>query len=178
MSDEAVSRDQTAEDGPQIDPVQLEFALQTLRSEQNMFGAVLAGVASALVGAGLWAGLTIAIEYQIGWMAIGVGFLVGFSVRLVGKGVDRLFGIIGATFALLACATGNLLSVCGMVAGAENMAFLEVLSRLDLAIIAELMMASFSPIDLLFYGIAIYEGYKLSFRQLSQQELSSLLPGQ
>ena len=28
------------------------------------------------------------------------------------------------------------------------------------------MKADFSPIDLLFYGIAIYEGYKFSFRQV------------
>jgi hypothetical protein len=30
--------------------------------------------------------------------------------------------------------------------------------------------------DLLFYGIAVYEGYKFSFRTRSPQELSSLTP--
>lgn len=28
--------------------------------------------------------------------------------------------------------------------------------------------------DLLFYGIAIYEGYKFSFRQIIEQELATL----
>ena len=32
--------------------------------------------------------------------------------------------------------------------------------------------------DLLFSGIEIYEGYKLSFRQLSAKEPGVLLPGQ
>jgi hypothetical protein len=29
--------------------------------------------------------------------------------------------------------------------------------------------------DLLFYGIALYEGYKFSFRRLSDQEVRSLM---
>ena len=33
------------------------------------------------------------------------------------------------------------------------------------------MVVTFSPIDLLFYGIAVYEGYKLSFRQIGLDDL-------
>jgi hypothetical protein len=39
------------------------------------------------------------------------------------------------------------------------------------------MTANFSPIDLLFYGIAIYEGYKLSFRQVTEDELRAAARG-
>ena len=31
--------------------------------------------------AGVWAGATIATGYQIGWLAVGIGFLVGVAVR-------------------------------------------------------------------------------------------------
>ena len=31
------------------------------------------------------------------------------------------------------------------------------------------MMATFSPMDLVFYGIAMYEGYKFSFRPFLQK---------
>jgi hypothetical protein len=37
--------------------------------------------------------------------------------------------------------------------------------------VPEVMMDAFSPMDLLFYGIAIYEGYKFSFRQITEEEL-------
>jgi hypothetical protein len=40
-----------------------------------------------------------------------------------------------------------------------------------------MMVAFFSPMDLLFYGIATYEGYQLSFRQLSPEELEGMLSG-
>ena len=43
---------------------------------------------------------------------------------------------------------------------------LTILSALNLDIIGQLMAVTFSPTDLLFYGIAMYEGYRLSFRQL------------
>ena len=33
------------------------------------------------------------------------------------------------------------------------------------------MVATFSPMDLLFYGIAVYEGYKFSFRQVGPEDL-------
>jgi len=37
---------------------------------------------------------------------------------------------------------------------------------------------TFDPMDILFYGIAVYEGYKLSFRQVSPEELASLVDEQ
>jgi hypothetical protein len=34
------------------------------------------------------------------------------------------------------------------------------------------------PMDLLFYGIALYEGYKLSFRQIGHEELERAIKGE
>lgn len=165
------------ETAPQMDPAQLKFALEQLRSQQNLVAGVLAGLVASLAGAGVWAVVTVVTGYQIGWMAVGVGFVVGVAIRTAGKGIDGVFGIVGAGLALLGCAVGNLLAVCGLVAKQENMAFIEVVSRLDLSVVQELMVTTFSPMDLLFYGIAVYEGYRFSFRQLSPQDLSSLSPG-
>jgi hypothetical protein len=161
----------------QIDRVQLQYAVEQLRSQQNWVAAVAAGGAAAAVGAAAWAGITVATGYQIGFMAIGIGFIVGLAVRSAGKGIDKGFGVVGAGFAGVGCAVGNLLAVCGMVAQHEGVAVTEVLSQLDLEIARRLMVATFSPMDLVFYGIALYEGYRLSFRQLAPQELEGLLRG-
>jgi len=40
----------------------------------------------------------------------------------------------------------------------------ELLSLLTPSLVMELMASTFSLIDLLFYGLAIYEGYRLSIR--------------
>lgn len=140
------------------------FAWEQLRSEQNLVGGVAAGAGAAALGAGLWAVLTVVTGYQIGFMAVGVGFLVGLAVRAAGKGLDPVFGVAGGALALLGCAAGNLLAVCGLIAQQEAIPILELLSRLDFTVARELMVASFTPMDLLFYGIAVYEGYRLSLR--------------
>ena len=159
------------EEARQLDSGEMALAMQRLRSEQNLALGAVAGAVAAVIGAAVWAVVTTLTHFQIGWMAVGVGFLVGLGVRTFGKGVDRVFGVVGAAMALIGCLAGNFLAVCGMLAKQESVSFLQVLSRLDAAMIADLMVDTFRPMDLLFYGIAVYEGYKLSLRQISAEEM-------
>jgi hypothetical protein len=64
---------------------------------------------------------------------------------------------------------GNLLSACGFFAAARELPVLGVVGRVlaspDLAL--SLLQATFNEMDLLFYGVAVYEGFKLARRQRS-----------
>ena len=158
----------------QINQQQINFMMEQMRSDQNMAGALLGGLAAATVGAAIWATITDLTNFQMGWMAVGVGFLVGFTVRYMGKGIDPMYGIIGAAFALLGCLAGNFFAIVIAVAGEEGVSFFELLSRVNFEIIIDVMIETFHPMDVLFYGIAVYEGYKLSFRQLTEEQLSQV----
>ena len=136
---------------------------------------IVGGIIAALIGAAAWAGVTVLTNYQIGWMAVGVGFIVGYAVRVLGKGLSKVYGVVGAVLALTGCLAGNLFSVCAVLSKQEAIPFFDLLSRLNPLIIMDLMKATFSPIDLLFYGIAVYEGYRFSFRQITQEELAGLM---
>jgi len=160
----------------ELEPGRVEYALGMLRDQQNLGIGILAGSVAAIVGAGLWALVTVMTGYQIGWMAVGVGVLVGLALRKLGKGIDKTFGIAGAGLALLGCVLGNLLAVCRFVAVQEAIPFLQVLGRLTPGAAVELLKVTFSPMDILFYGLAVYEGYKLAFRQVTQAELQQILP--
>ena len=129
---------------------------------ENLPMGFMAGLVAAVIGAGLWALVTIVTGFQIGWMAVGVGFLVGWAVRVAGKGTHRAFGIMGALLALGGCAVGNLLTIIVVAARHFEIPLLAVFSRLTPDVVVKLMEATFSPMDLLFYGIAIYEGYRFS----------------
>jgi len=177
MTEEQIEDVGVVEDVPEIDPAIVEVAMQQFASEQNLVGGVIAGLVAAVAGAAAWAVITVLTGYQIGWMAVGIGFLVGIAVRIVGKGLDKQFGIAGAVIALVGCLLGNILSVTYFVAQAESMGFFEVLSKLNPSITFELLTISFSPMDLLFYGIALYEGYRLSFRQITEEELINTISG-
>ena len=51
---------------------------------------------------------------------------------------------------------------------------MDVLSLLDIALAWELLTTTSDPLDFLCYGIAIYEGYKLSFTKLRLYRLRVL----
>lgn len=123
--------------------------------------AISYGLAAALVGAALWAAITLATNFQIGFMAVGVGLLCGFAVGRFAGGVGPVFGAIGGASALFGCLLGNLWSAFGAIAHEADVGFFQILSDFDYSLTFELLSETFSPIDLLFYGLAIVEGYKL-----------------
>ena len=150
-------------------------AMEFFREEQNLAMAVIYGLFAALAGAAVWAGVTIATEYQIGWMAIGIGFLVGIAVRAGGKGIDPIYGIVGAALSLVGCALGNLFTIAWFVSQQYGVPVSEVLAGLDLDLVIELMSSTFQFMDVLFYGLAVYFGYRYAFRQLTADDFNRAL---
>lgn len=160
----------------QIDPLKMQAFRNKLDGQQNMPMGLAAGLIAAFIGGAIWAAVTVATKYQIGWMAIGVGAFVGYAVKVFGKGISNSFGITGATCALLGCAFGNLLSTCGFIAIQESASFFSILQTVltKPGLVSDLFKETFNPMDLLFYGIAMYEAYIFSFRQITQEELATL----
>ncbi|MEW5796995.1 MAG: hypothetical protein AB1772_11625 [Candidatus Zixiibacteriota bacterium] len=160
---------------PSVDALKLQMAMQQLRDNQNLGMAVFGGSLAAIVGAVLWAVVTAVTQWQIGFMAIGVGFLVGLAVRKMGQGVTTAFGVVGAVLSLAGCLVGNYLANCAFIAASENMGIFDVIGRIDFATAVELMTATFHPMDVLFYGLALYYGYKFSFRVVTEEELATMM---
>lgn len=154
-----------------VNQEKLNYYLEQLKLEQNLPLGLSSGLLAAIGGATAWAVITISTGYQIGYMAVAVGFMVGFAIRATGKGIDKIFGVMGALFSLFGCLLGNFLSLIGFYAQAEGLGYFETLASINYHYVPEIMMETFSPMDLLFYGIAIYEGYKFSFRQITEQEI-------
>ncbi|MBD3239693.1 MAG: hypothetical protein GF331_03845 [Chitinivibrionales bacterium] len=145
--------------------------IEKLRLEQNLPMGLVAGALASALGAVLWATVTALSGLQIGWMAVGIGFLVGFAVRTFGKGIDKVFGVTGAALSLLGCVVGNFVSILIIISREQTLPMGTLLANLSPAVCLELMAAAFHPLDLLFYAIAVYEGYRFSFRVIDQQEL-------
>ena len=123
-------------------------------------------------------GVTIVTEYQLGLMAIGVGILVALTIRFTGKGLSMKFQLLGATLALLGCAAGNLLTICYFIAVSEGMGFWELFTQLNPVGIPLLIIETASGMDFIFYGIAVYEGYRLSLRQIEPSDIEGVVnPG-
>lgn len=140
---------------------------EQLLAEQNLAKGIILGAVACIVGAVAWALVSVSTGYQIGYMAIGVGLLVGIAMRQ-GKGITPAFGVIGAALALVSCVLGDFFSIIGFIAKDYEMSFMDVLIEVNYEEVFSAMMENLASMTVVFYGIAIYEGYKLSLREQKQ----------
>jgi len=145
-------------------PPQGTIDISEILSEHNFSLAIPAGNGAAVLGAVAWAVVTVATEMELGLMAIAVGFVVGRAIRAVGHGAEPKFGYLGAACALMGCVAGDVLSDIAFYAKMRHIGFGQALGDLGMALLTKLVSTFAQPMDLLFYAIAIYEGYKLSFK--------------
>jgi len=168
------------EETVEVDETKHQVLLQELKENQNLLFGIIGGIAAVAVGATIWAVIKAVTNYYTGmldlWMAVVVGFLVGFAVRIFGKGIDRSFGIVGAALSLLGCLFGNFLALFVFWIGFQKQHFPFLgHSLLNPLIIVKLMKSAFSLEDLLFHVIAVYVGYRFSFRKISEEKLAKLI---
>ena len=128
----------------------------------------LGAIAGALVGAIAWGAITAATHFQIGYMAIGVGFLAGYGMRMLGGGRERADGVIAGIVAFIGCALGNLLTVvidfAPHDAAHRGVAELTMLLLLNPKLAWFMLSANFNVMDLLFYALAVYAGYRTALK--------------
>lgn len=133
------------------------------------FGRGLAyGLGGALVGAAAWAGLTALTNVKIGFAAIGIGLLVGFATQR-SRSTDSRLPMAAAGLALLGCVLGDVFFMAhdqarlGRAAGDDVSTWLVLRIFLENPGILRTAFADyFRPFDVLFYGLAAYEGFKFA----------------
>lgn len=123
--------------------------------------SLFAGLAAAIVAAIVWAGLTAATSFQIGYMSVGVGFLVAFAVRLSGHSRDKRFAYLSAALSLVGCMLGNYLAAI-VVAAQHDHGDIVAMALGNLDRFFPILGDTFSAMDLLFYALGAYFGFKYS----------------
>jgi hypothetical protein len=133
-------------------------------ARENVPLIVVVGLVAMLAGAALWALVTVLTQMELGLMAVVIGFMVGLGIQKVRKRPNKNFGILGAVLALVGCLLGNALSFVAFAAQQSGGSFTAVLMTVSPASLLSAMAQNFAAMDLLFYGIAIYEGFKFGSR--------------
>ncbi len=78
----------------------------------NLIGAIVGGVVGGLVGAAVWGAVTYYSGWEIGWIAWGIGGLVGLGVHLGGRGHGGAgLGAVAVVLALAAVLLGKYATV-------------------------------------------------------------------
>lgn len=125
--------------------------------------AIAAGVVAALIGGAVWGGIEMATGYQIGWIAIGIGFICGFAVRAAGKGRTTPFRVVGAACSLAGCFFGALWAFDHALAAEMTKQGIQV----ELGIMDEiqLLVENTGVITWVIFAIAVWEGWKFSVEE-------------
>jgi hypothetical protein len=154
----------------------LKIMYAELLEEQSFVKGLLAGLVTTVVCAAIWGAVTVGTGYQIGYMAVGVGFLVGHSVRLGGRGMTVKFQVLGAVLALLGCVAGNLITFGAMLADGTGTSLAAMLLAIFTSplLAFELLKETTDPMDFLFYGIAIFQGYHFACYSMSEEQVAKV----
>jgi hypothetical protein len=127
----------------------------------NIVLAILAGIIAAVIGSGIWMGVEVGLNLKSGIVALGVGALVGFTIRFAGHGSSPVYGIIGAVLTLAGCLGGEILTVL-YAAATPQQGMLDLARSADYVQMIQTIVSQFNAIDYIIYAVGIYEGYKFS----------------
>ena len=118
-------------------------------------GWIVGGTIGGAIGAAIWAAIAAFTGYEIGWIAWGVGFLVGLGVRICSpESYGAAPGGTAAVISLLALAAGKMISLSIV---AKN----ELGVDLPFSALMELLPETLGPMDFLFGGLAVFTAFKV-----------------
>ena len=127
---------------------------------------IIGGLIGAIIGAAIWAAVAALFNFQSGWIAIVVGAIVGFSVRLLGRGTTIPLGIVGGVFSLVSCFAGMILAAAILVTNdttlnTAGLSLTDVLKALlsDMGGTIQGIVQNTSAIGWVIYALAVIEGF-------------------
>jgi hypothetical protein len=126
--------------------------------------AVVGGAAGAIVGALIWAAIVVATNFEVGYVAVLVGFLAGTGVKLgAGKGRSESLQALAAGMAFFGLAVSKyfILAHFAVTALAEKGIEVGYFSSAVFDIFGEAIGDMLSPFDLLWIFIALSAAWRV-----------------
>ncbi len=146
-----------------IDNIEAELAAERPPAASYV-PAALGGLAGALVGAGVWAAIAMITDLEVGYVAVLVGFLAGYGVKLAARGRRGLgLQILAAALAVVGLLAAKIFIIGWVLirgARAEGID-VAVLDPRVLGTIFEVLPQTFSMFDLLWIVLAVGAAYRM-----------------
>ncbi len=139
-----------------------DFIASINQKANNSLG-VLLGIGFGFVGATAWAIISKLTGYNIGFIAIFIGFLVGQGFVNAGRSTKPIMGVIAAIIALLSTLLGNLAFAFLQIADYHSMNVIDLVINFDYHYLLNLIIDMHTAFDIIFYTLAASAAYKRSF---------------
>jgi hypothetical protein len=128
--------------------------------------AILAGIVAAIVGGVVWGLIVKWTDYEVGFVAWGIGFLVGIAVLGATRGArGPVFQVLAVICALLGILLGKYLSFVWVLQDVANeetggAVDIPVFSMDTVDLFRDELGTVFDWIDLLWVGLAVYTAWR------------------
>ncbi|MFD5428428.1 hypothetical protein [Streptomyces sp. NPDC127084] len=126
-------------------------------ARDNVALGLVAAVVAALVAAGAYGGIAGAIDREIGYAAIGVGFLVGFAAAKAG-GRNPVLPVVSAVLSIGAVYAGQLLAIAIIFGKELKISVTEVLFD-DFGMVTEVWGLAMGFMDIVFFALAAFAAF-------------------
>ncbi|MFF5918084.1 hypothetical protein ACFY8C_07055 [Streptomyces flavochromogenes] len=126
-------------------------------ARDNVALGLVAAVVAALVSAGVYGAVIGGTEREIGWAAVGIGFLTGLAAGKVG-GRNPVLPVASAVLALGAVYLGQLLGIAILLSKELNVSATELFLQ-EFGLLTEGWNATKDPLTFLFFGIAAFAAF-------------------
>ncbi len=138
--------------------------IEKINKEANFPLAIFLGIVFGLIGAIAWALISKITGYNIGIIALLIGFLVSQGFIIAGKSTKIGMGIIAAIIAFISILLGNLIIAFIGIAEYLDMEFFELLQVFDYqTYMLDLIKEIHSPLTIVFYLISMSTAFKRSY---------------
>ncbi|MCI3276106.1 hypothetical protein [Streptomyces cylindrosporus] len=116
-----------------------------------------AAFVAAVVAAGVYGAIIGLTKHEIGWAAVGVGFLIGLAAGRVG-GRNPVLPVASAVLSLGSVYIGQLVGDAMILAKAASVSFTEVFFQ-HFDVVQEAWKADADPLTFVFFAIAAYVAF-------------------
>ncbi|MEU5596456.1 hypothetical protein [Streptomyces sp. NPDC020298] len=125
--------------------------------KDNVALGLAAAVGAALVAAALYGVIIGLTKHEIGWAAVGVGFVIGLAAGKVG-GRNPALGVISAALALGAVYIGQLVGEAMIGAKDIGVSFSELFFQ-HFGLVQEAWKADADPLTFIFFALAAFAAF-------------------
>ena len=138
-----------------------ETEIDSGNSPATFIRGILCCCAAGALGSLVWILIAAFTGYSIGWIAVGIGFLVGIASGF-GDRSNPMAQISAVIISLLSVTAGMYLGAIANFAhtNPEGIGCFTLLRNIGLNF--DLLKEVHSPMSILFYGIAAYQSWKMS----------------
>jgi hypothetical protein len=141
-----------------------------LISEQNFVAAVIVGAVATLLAAAAYGIIVATWAFSYGFVAAGVGIVIGLSMQFLGRGISMKFAVVATVYAITGCVLGNLFRVIIELAQSNATSPIDVLQNNSLSVLAEWSVSDVSFVDLVYWFVAVFCAVFLAKRPLSRSD--------